>query len=153
MALVTGAAKRIGREIALELARRGWDVAVHYRHSEADARATVRDIEAMGRRAVALHCDFADADAVKRFVVPKHEVSHMIVGGGGAMNNAIMLGLRRALPDIKIFVSDRIGISYDAREPIAFAILGNETLCGTPANVPQATGAKERVLLGKITPV
>ena len=92
-------------------------------------------------------------DAVKRFVMPKHEVSHMIVGGGGAMNNAIMLGLRKAMPEIKIFVSDRIGISYDAREPIAFAILGNETLCGTPANVPQATGAKERVLLGKITPV
>lgn len=68
VALVTGAAKRIGREIALELARRGWDVAVHYRHSEADARATVRDIEAMGRRAVALHCDFADADAVKRLL-------------------------------------------------------------------------------------
>ncbi len=92
------------------------------------------------------------SDAYKRHVAPKHDVAHMIVGGGGAMNNAIMLGLRRALPDVKIFISDRVGISYDSREAIAFAILGNETLCGTPANVPQVTGASGRVLLGKITP-
>lgn len=91
------------------------------------------------------------ADAFKRYVAPKYDVSHMIVGGGGAMNNAIMLGLRRALPETKIFISDQVGISYDAREAIAFAILGNETICGTPANVPQATGASGRVLLGKIT--
>jgi len=65
VALVTGAARRIGRVIALALAERGWDVAVHYRFSEADAHATVRDIEALGRRAVALHCDLADEDAVK----------------------------------------------------------------------------------------
>jgi len=39
--LVTGAAKRLGREIALEFARQGWDVAVHYGQSELDAQATV----------------------------------------------------------------------------------------------------------------
>jgi anhydro-N-acetylmuramic acid kinase len=92
------------------------------------------------------------SEAYKRYVASKYDVAHMIVGGGGAMNNAVMLGLRRALPDVKIFISDRVGISYDAREAIAFAILGNETLCGTPANVPQVTGASGRVVLGKITP-
>ena len=65
VALVTGAAKRIGRVIALALAARGWDVAVHYRHSEADAHETVRAIQALGRRAIALPCDFADEGAVK----------------------------------------------------------------------------------------
>lgn len=65
VALVTGAAKRIGRTIALALATRGWDVAVHYRHSETDAHETVREIQALGRRAVALPCDFADEGAVK----------------------------------------------------------------------------------------
>ena len=64
-ALVTGAAKRIGRTIALALAQRGWDVVVHYGHSEADARDTVRAIEALGRRAVAIPCDLADEAAVK----------------------------------------------------------------------------------------
>ena len=59
-ALVTGAAKRLGREIALGLARDGWDVAVHYRTSSIEAQATVETILAMGRRAVALSCDLSD---------------------------------------------------------------------------------------------
>jgi NAD(P)-dependent dehydrogenase (short-subunit alcohol dehydrogenase family) len=65
VALVTGGARRIGRAIALALARRGWHVAVHYRRSADAAAETVRDIEALGRRAVALHCDLADEAAVK----------------------------------------------------------------------------------------
>jgi NAD(P)-dependent dehydrogenase (short-subunit alcohol dehydrogenase family) len=55
----------LGRTIALALAKQGWDVAVHYGHSEAEARTTVRDIEAMGRRAAALRCDLADEAAVR----------------------------------------------------------------------------------------
>jgi NAD(P)-dependent dehydrogenase (short-subunit alcohol dehydrogenase family) len=60
VALVTGAGQRIGRVIALALAARGWDVAVHYGNS-GDAAATVAaEIDAMGRRAVALKADLAD---------------------------------------------------------------------------------------------
>jgi NAD(P)-dependent dehydrogenase (short-subunit alcohol dehydrogenase family) len=59
-ALVTGAGKRLGRAIALYLGTRGYDVAVHYSASQADADATVADITAMGRRAVALHADLLD---------------------------------------------------------------------------------------------
>ena len=68
VALVTGAARRIGRVIALALAARGWDIVVHYRYSEVDAHQTVREIEAMGRRAVALHCDLVDEEAVKELL-------------------------------------------------------------------------------------
>ena len=68
VALVTGAARRIGRSIALALAQRGWDVAVHYAHSEQEAQATVNDILAMGQRAIALHCDLADDTAVKQLL-------------------------------------------------------------------------------------
>lgn len=53
-ALVTGAARRLGREIALTLARAGWDIAVHYSSSRDEALQTVADIQALGRRAVAL---------------------------------------------------------------------------------------------------
>jgi NAD(P)-dependent dehydrogenase (short-subunit alcohol dehydrogenase family) len=61
VALVTGAAQRIGRAIALALAQGGWDVAVHYSTSAEEARQTVSDIQALGRRAVALKADLADA--------------------------------------------------------------------------------------------
>jgi NAD(P)-dependent dehydrogenase (short-subunit alcohol dehydrogenase family) len=64
-ALVTGGAKRIGRAIALALAQRGWDVVVHYGHSEADALIVVKEILDSGRRAVAVQCDLADEAAVK----------------------------------------------------------------------------------------
>lgn len=65
IALVTGAARRIGRTIALALAEQGWDVAVHYGQSHAEAQDTVRAIEQRGRRAVALACDLADEAAVR----------------------------------------------------------------------------------------
>ncbi|MFZ5913437.1 MAG: SDR family oxidoreductase [Pseudomonadota bacterium] len=60
-ALVTGAARRIGRAIALALAADGWRVAVHYQNSEKDARATVADIRAENGIAEAVQADLADA--------------------------------------------------------------------------------------------
>ncbi|HEU4846529.1 MAG TPA: SDR family oxidoreductase [Burkholderiaceae bacterium] len=68
VALVTGAGRRIGRAIALALARAGWDVAVHYRASQAEAREVAAAIEALGRRAVTLDCDLADEAAVRQLV-------------------------------------------------------------------------------------
>lgn len=65
VALVTGAAKRIGRMIALALAREGWDVAVHYRHSADEAATVVSEIAALGRRAVALACDLDNEEDVR----------------------------------------------------------------------------------------
>ena len=59
-ALVTGGARRIGRAIALYLAGRGFDVAVHYASSVTEAEATVADIRALGRKAVALRADLLD---------------------------------------------------------------------------------------------
>jgi NAD(P)-dependent dehydrogenase (short-subunit alcohol dehydrogenase family) len=59
-ALVTGAGKRLGRAMALELARRGHDVAVHYASSGEEAAGVVTEIKAMGRRATALQADLLD---------------------------------------------------------------------------------------------
>jgi hypothetical protein len=58
--LVTGSAQRIGREIALELAAHGWQVAVHYRGSAAAAAQTVAGIRSTGARAEAFAADLAD---------------------------------------------------------------------------------------------
>ncbi|WP_338769697.1 SDR family oxidoreductase [Massilia sp. METH4] len=68
VALVTGAGRRIGRAIALALAGAGWDVAVHYRASRAEAEEVAREIAALGRRAALVHGDLADEAAVKRLL-------------------------------------------------------------------------------------
>ena len=65
VALVTGAANRIGREIALALARDGFDVAVHYAASRAGAADTVEQIRALKRRATAIGCNLAAEPAVR----------------------------------------------------------------------------------------
>jgi NAD(P)-dependent dehydrogenase (short-subunit alcohol dehydrogenase family) len=57
--LVTGAARRIGRALALGFAAKGWDVAVHYGASLAEAETVVAEIRDLGRRAVALAADLA----------------------------------------------------------------------------------------------
>lgn len=64
VALVTGAGQRLGRAMALALARQGWDVGVHFGRSEAQARDTVNAILALGRRAVAVAADLADETQV-----------------------------------------------------------------------------------------
>ena len=63
--LVTGAAKRLGRDIALALAAAGWRVAVHYRGSEEDAAKTVADCSTLTRGSAAFHADLSDETAVK----------------------------------------------------------------------------------------
>jgi 3-oxoacyl-[acyl-carrier protein] reductase len=67
-ALVTGASRGIGREIALELARQGANVAVNYAGSEEKARETVEEIKKLGRKAFAVRADVSDADAVTDMV-------------------------------------------------------------------------------------
>ncbi|HEY7116877.1 MAG TPA: 3-oxoacyl-ACP reductase family protein [Tepidisphaeraceae bacterium] len=65
-ALVTGASKGVGKGIALELARRGCDVAVNYATDRAGAEGTVAEIAAMGRSAFATHADVGKAADVDR---------------------------------------------------------------------------------------
>jgi NAD(P)-dependent dehydrogenase (short-subunit alcohol dehydrogenase family) len=67
-ALVTGAAQRIGKAIALDLAQAGWAVAVHYHRSAADAAAVVDAIRALGGTAVALPADLARESEVETLV-------------------------------------------------------------------------------------
>ena len=67
-ALVTGGAKRIGREIALALGKAGADVAITYRTSASEAALTVEEIEALGRRAMAVECDVRSEASVHEAV-------------------------------------------------------------------------------------
>ncbi|AGK53047.1 MAG: fabG [Bacillus sp. (in: firmicutes)] len=67
-ALVTGASRGIGREIALELARQGANVAVNYSGSEAKALEVVAEIQALGRESFAIQCDVAINESVTNMV-------------------------------------------------------------------------------------
>jgi NAD(P)-dependent dehydrogenase (short-subunit alcohol dehydrogenase family) len=66
--LITGAAKRLGRAIALKLAGSGYDIAVHYRSSEADAQSLAAEIKALGRRSALIDGDLAVESEVETFV-------------------------------------------------------------------------------------
>ncbi|ATC65253.1 short-chain dehydrogenase [Nibricoccus aquaticus] len=68
IALVTGSSRGLGRNIALQLARSGADIVVTYRRGKAEADAVVAEIEALGRRAVALPIDVADVKSFAEFV-------------------------------------------------------------------------------------
>jgi pteridine reductase len=68
VALVTGGARRVGRALVLALADAGADVVINYNASDGDARDAVRDVEARGRRAIAVQADVANADDVARLI-------------------------------------------------------------------------------------
>src|SRR5580700_7449723 len=83
--LVTGAAKRLGRAIALAAAENGADVAITFRESEREARAVVADLARFGVRALAIRCDVTDEQSVREMV---KEVARELGGIDVLVNNA-----------------------------------------------------------------
>lgn len=91
------------------------------------------------------------AQAYKQHVLPKTPIQEVIVSGGGAHNQTLLRMLRAQLPqEMAVMTTQQFGMPDDAKEAVAFAILGHETLMGRPSNVPSVTGAKRAVPLGNI---
>jgi anhydro-N-acetylmuramic acid kinase len=90
------------------------------------------------------------ADAYRRFL--PGQVDDVVLCGGGARNATLTAMLAGALAPAKVMPMDELGINADAKEAISFAILATTTYLRLPGNVPTATGAKRRVVLGKIVP-
>lgn len=99
--LVTGAARRVGRAIALELARSGRDLALHYRHSAADCEASAAYVRALGVRAECFQADLAD-EAACRALLP-----------------AVVARLGR----IDAVVNNASHFEYDSAESFSFAAM------------------------------
>jgi NAD(P)-dependent dehydrogenase (short-subunit alcohol dehydrogenase family) len=121
-ALVTGAGMGIGQGIAIELARRGADVAIHYAHTEPDE--TVREIEGSGKRAPTVQGDLSKVAECERVV---DEAANSLGGLDVLVNNA---GVTRALDFLEteeatydeVFDLNMKGYFFCARRAVPFMI-------------------------------
>jgi len=86
----------------------------------------------------------------ERFLSQKGRLDELFVSGGGTHNRFIMDSLRRHFAGTKVQPAESLGISPDAKEAICFAVLANETISGSPTNLPRVTGASKSTVLGKI---
>ena len=86
---------------------------------------------------------------IAQFIIKQNPIDTLYVSGGGVHNQTIMQRLGELLADTSVEPVDNSGISADAKEAIAFAILANEALHGNAGNLPSATGASVRKILGK----
>ena len=92
------------------------------------------------------------AQAYERFIYPNVGIHDAVICGGGAYNKTLMKMLRTYLPrHIDLTTCEDYGISNNFKEVMAFALLGYCTYYGIPNNLPCCTGAKKRVVLGKLT--
>ena len=87
----------------------------------------------------------------KRFVFPLFSVEEIVVSGGGARNKTLLRMLSEELPRRQVKTLESLGMPSQAKEAVAFAVLGRETANGRPSNLPRVTGARNRVILGSVT--
>jgi anhydro-N-acetylmuramic acid kinase len=101
-------------------------------------------------RTATIFTAFSIIDALQQFVLPKANIQELIVAGGGTKNPLIMAQLEAALAGIKIAESSQFGVTAEAKEAFAFAILAYEAFHARTNNLASATGAKHRAILGKL---
>ena len=93
------------------------------------------------------------ADAYRRFVKDNCAADRLIIGGGGSYNPVLVDFIRREMAQygIETLTQEDIGFSSDAKEAVAFAILADRTVHGEANNLPGVTGARQPVVMGKIS--
>src|SRR5690554_3981658 len=97
VALVTGGAVGIGRSIALELAKEGANIAVNYRSSANEALELVKEIEALGRTAIAIQADISDFNSAKTLIdetVNKFGTLNIVVNNAGITDDGLLLRMK-----------------------------------------------------------
>jgi len=90
------------------------------------------------------------ADAFRRFV--PEPVRELVVSGGGAENPALVDAIAGALPSVAVKRFSDLFFDGEAKEAVAFALLGYLHLAGEPGNLPSVTGARGPRILGHLTP-
>ena len=87
----------------------------------------------------------------KKHLIDPYNLKKCIVGGGGAYNSYLLELIQKEMTEVQVLTQEEQGFSSEAKEALAFVILGNQTYHRRPSNVPSATGAKKSVILGQIT--
>lgn len=90
------------------------------------------------------------ADSYRRFIA--EPVSEVVVSGGGAKNPSLVRAISRAVAPLTVRSFDELFFDGEAKEAVAFALMGYLHLKGRTGNVPSATGARGPRVLGKLTP-
>lgn len=92
------------------------------------------------------------ARSYRDFILPLTRIDEVLVSGGGALNATLLKMIAERLPaGIIVTTASAQGIPDQAREAMAFAVLGHESLMGRPGNLPAVTGARAAVVLGSLT--
>ena len=141
-ALVTGGSRGIGRAVAVGLAREGADVAVNYRRGRADARSAVREIEQLGRRAVAVQGSTSSRSDVERLVAEGHD----LLGGLDILvNNA---GILKRTPFLEIGEEEWdaiLDVNLKGYFLVGQAVARRMVAAGTPGAIVNVSSAGQAV--------
>ncbi len=82
----------------------------------------------------------------------EHGLAELVLSGGGSENATTLRWLRSELPGVIVLTTDELGVPVQAKEALAFAVLGYLTWNGLPGSVTAATGARHPSILGSIEP-
>lgn len=107
-----------------------------------DLLATVTDLTA-----------YSIADAYERYVLPKYRASEIIVGGGGSYNATLLRFMKErfAPHGVAVRTQEDLGLSSDAKEAVAFALMADCCMRGKANTLPSVTGAEHPAVMGKIS--
>jgi anhydro-N-acetylmuramic acid kinase len=124
-----------GRDFVLSFKRKADDMGM--KPEDAIATATALTVESIAR-------------SYENFVMPHGKVEEVFIAGGGMKNRTMMSWLSKRLGGVPIRSFEELGIQSEAREAAYFAVLANEFIHGNYSNLPAATGAKTRAILGSM---
>jgi anhydro-N-acetylmuramic acid kinase len=82
----------------------------------------------------------------------QHSLTELVLSGGGSANQTTLRWLREAVPGVRVLTTAELGVPAQAKEAVAFAVLGFLTWNGLPGSVTAATGAAHPAILGTIQP-
>ena len=107
-----------------------------------DLLATVTDLTA-----------YSIADAYERYVLPKYRASEIVVGGGGSYNATLLRFMKErfAPHGVAVRTQEDLGLSSDAKEAVAFALMADCCMRGRANTLPSVTGAEHPAVMGKIS--